>query len=259
LYAQPFWAEVMPTLVESFLLGAAIIDTAGTEHNIPLQGPLVVLLAPHSGWIEPPAVDACFQRVRRPPPLWVTKGENRGLPRLFLGNRFIALNRERPEPSIVRTLQRVLSQRGVTSPHPTPALGTAIEGTRRGNPDDRDDLRTLGRFKTGLVRLAVRTRTPILPVVVLGSHRFEPRLQETWDNSGAWGALKALLRLRARRKPLTVRVLPPYREHLDDAKHAERPTRLRDRAEWHTRGVGERLVETILELEPDYPLGSWSG
>ena len=254
---RPLWGDVMPSLVEAFLVGTAQLDTAGTEHNIPLQGPLVVLLAPHSGWIEPLAVDACFGRVRRTSPLWMTKGENRGLPRFLLGDRFIALNREQPEPSIVRIMQRVLLQSGVEPPHPAPALGTAIEGTRRGNPEDREDLRTLGPFKTGLVRIAVRTRTPILPVVILGSDRFEPRLQETWDETGTWGAIKVLLRMRAHRQPLTVRVLPVYHEHLDDAKHPERPTRLRDRAEWHTRGVGERLVEAILELESGYPLGAF--
>jgi 1-acyl-sn-glycerol-3-phosphate acyltransferase len=254
---QPFWADVMPSLVESFLLGTTVLDTAGTECNIPLQGPLVVLLAPHSGWIEPLAVDACFGRVGRPCPLWVTKGENRDLPRFFMGDRFMALNREQPEPSIVRTLQRVLVQSGVEAPHPAPALGTAIEGTRRGNPDDRQDLRTLGPFKTGLVRIAVRTETPILPVVVLGSDRFTPLLQETWDEHGTMGALKALLRLRTRRQPLAARVLPVYREHLEDESVPGRPTRLRDRAEWHTRRVGERLVAGILELEPGYPLGTW--
>jgi 1-acyl-sn-glycerol-3-phosphate acyltransferase len=254
---RPFWGEWMPTLVEAFLLGAARLDTAGTESNIPRKGPLVVLLAPHSGWIEPVAVDACFQRAKRPCPLWMTKGENRGLPRFFMGDRFIAITRERPEPSLVRTMQRVLLQSGVERPHPAPAIGTAIEGTRRGNPDDREDLRTLGPFKTGLVRIAIRTRTPILPVVVLGSHRFEPRLQETWDDYGSWGALVALLRLRARRQPLTARVLPVYREHLDERGAPGRPTRLRDRAEWHTRRVGEGLVEEILALEPGYPLGAF--
>jgi 1-acyl-sn-glycerol-3-phosphate acyltransferase len=252
---QPFWGEWMPTLVESFLIGAARLDTAGTERNIPRQGRLVVLLAPHSGWIEPVAVDACFERVGRPCPLWMTKGENRGLPRFFMGDRFIAINREQPEPSIVRILQDVLLQTGAERPHPAPALGTAIEGTRRGNPDDRSDIRTLGPFKTGLVRIAIRTRTPILPAVVLGSDRFEPYLQETWDEMGTWGALKTLLRLRVRRQPLTARILPVYTEHLEDERHPERPTRLRDRAEWHTREVGERLVKTILDLEPDYPVG----
>lgn len=256
---RPWWGDVMPALIEAFLIGAARLDTAGTEHNIPVQGPLVVLFAPHSGWIEPAAVDACFGRVGRPCPLWMTKGENRGMPRFFMGDRFIAVNREQPEPSMVRMMQRVLLQTGVESPHPAPALGTAIEGTRRGNPEDREDLRTLGPFKTGLVRIAVRTETPILPVVVLGADRFAPRLQEAWDKMGLWGAIKTLLRLRTRRRPLTVRVLPLYAEHLEDARHPERPTRLRDRAEWHTREVGERMVEAILELEPEYPLGALRG
>lgn len=252
---QPAWADWMPSLVEAFLLSTAHLDTAGTERNIPLQGRLIVLLAPHSGWIEPLAVDGCFVRTTRPCPLWMTKGENRSLPRFLLGDRFTAIDREQPEPSIVRLLQRVLLQTGVETPHPAPALGTAIEGTRKGNPDDPEDLRTLGPFKTGLVRIAIRTETPILPVVILGSDRFIPHLQETWNEQGTWGALMSLIKLRARRQPLTARVLPVYQEHLEDKEHPERPTRLRDRAAWHTKAVGERLVQTILELEPDYPVG----
>ena len=247
---QPFWADIVPTLLEAWLRGTMTLDTGGSEAHIPLQGKLMALFAPHLGWAEVVAVDACFQRAGRACPLWVTKGENRGLPRFWLGNRFIALDRDRPEPSVIRTLYQVLE-------HPTskapPALGSSIEGTRFGNPDDRADLRTLGQFQTGLVRIAVRTGTPILPVIVLGTDHVLPRLEETWAEVGTRGTLRVLARQRTDPQPVLARCLPVYRDHIDDAGKVG-GRRLRERAEWHTRRLGDILVAKILELEPQYPL-----
>jgi 1-acyl-sn-glycerol-3-phosphate acyltransferase len=247
---QPFWADIVPTLLEAFLRGTMTLDTAGSEANIPLQGKLMALFAPHLGWAEVVAVDACFQRAGRAYPLWVTKGENRGLPRFWLGNRFIALDRDHPEPSVVRALYQVLQ-------HPTskvpPALGSSIEGTRFGNPDDRDDLRTLGRFQTGLVRIAVRTGTPILPVVVLGTDQIIPRLEETWDEVGTRGTLKVLAQQRRDPKPVLARCLPVYRDHVEEEGQTG-GRRLRERVEGHARRLGEIMVAQIQELEPGYPL-----
>ena len=48
-----------------------------------------------------------------------------------------------------------------------------------------------------------------------------------------------------------------YREHLEEEGIPGRPTRLRDRAAWHTRRVGQRLVKEILALEPGDPLGAY--
>jgi hypothetical protein len=251
---QPFWADIVPTLLEAFLRGTMTLDTAGSEANVPLQGKLMALFAPHTGWAEAVAVDACFQRAGRVCPLWVTKGENRGLPRFWLGNRFIALDRDHPEPSVVRTLYQVLEQSTSKAP---PALASSIEGTRFGNPDDPDDLRTLGRFQVGLVRIAVRTGTPILPVVVLGTDRILPRLGELFHEVGTRGTLAELARQRKDPQPVLARCLPVYRDHVQDAQVGGR--RLREQAEWHTRRLGEIMMAQIRELEPEYPLHPETG
>ena len=65
---------------------------------------------------------------------------------------------------------------------PAPTLRTSFEGTRFGNPDDRTDVRTLGAFKTGLVRVAMRTGAPIVPVSAVsgtGIEELEAALEQT--------------------------------------------------------------------------------
>jgi 1-acyl-sn-glycerol-3-phosphate acyltransferase len=137
---------------------------------------------------------------------------------------------------------------------PAPALGTAFEGTRFGNPDDPADVRTLGPFKTGLVRVAQRTHTPIVPVVALGIDTMLSNLEEVYKGEGTLQAYQELRRLRARRHPVQVRVLPLYTAHLAEQDGA--PSRQpRVRAEWHTARLREQMVAEILSLEPGYPVG----
>lgn len=250
LQRRPPWTDWMPRLVEGYLMGLVEMESAGSEAHIPETGPLVVLFSPHSGWMETVLIDACFQRVGRPAVLWMTKAENRGLPRWLLGDRFIGIDREQPEPRVMRILHQVLSE----SISPAPALGTAFEGTRFGNPDDPADVRTLGPFKTGLVRVAMRTRTPIVPVVALGTDVLLSNLEEVYKRGGALRACQELQRLRAHRQPVQVRVLPLYTAHLSRGGGAPRG-RTRVRAEWHTQRLREAMVDQILALDPGFPVG----
>jgi len=243
----------MPQLVEWYLMGLVEMETDGSEARIPATGPVVVLCAPHSGWMESVLTDVCFERAGRPAVLWMTKAENRGLPRWLLGDRFIGIDRERPEPRVMRVLHQVLQE----SVSPAPALGTAIEGTRFGNPDDPADVRTLGEFKTGLVRVAMRTKTPIVPVVTLGTDTLLSGLEEVYKGEGTLRAYQELRRLRARRRLVQVRVLPLYTAHLspvgEDGAPSKRP---RLRAEWHTACLREQMVAQILALDPEFPVGA---
>jgi 1-acyl-sn-glycerol-3-phosphate acyltransferase len=240
----------MPRLIEWYLMRLVEMETAGSEARIPPTGPVVVLLAPHSGWMETILIDTCFQRVGRPAPLWMTKAENRELPRWLLGDRFIGVDRRQPEPRVMRALHRAL----LHSVSPAPAVGTAFEGTRFGDPDDPEDVRTLGPFKTGLVRVAMRTGTPIVPVVALGTDEMLTGLEEVYKGEGTLRAYQELQRLRARRTPVEVRFLPLYSAHLDQEDGA--PSRQpRVRAEWHTARLREQMVAEILALEPGYPVG----
>ena len=251
LQRRPPWTDWMPKLVERYLMGMVEMETAGSEVNVPATGPVVALFAPHAGWMETVLVDQCFERVGRPHILWVTKAENRGLPRWLLGDRFIGIDRDQPEPSVMRLLHRVLQD----SVSPAPALGTSIEGTRRGNPDDPEDMRTLGAFKTGLVRVALRTGTPIVPVVTMGTDAFLSNLEELYKGEGPLRAYQELRRLHRHRLPVQVRVLPLYTAHLaqEDGAPSRRP---RARAEWHTERLREKMVAEILAVEPGFSIGT---
>jgi len=239
----------MPWLVEAYLMGFVEMNTAGSEANIPQTGPVVVLFCPHSGWMEAVLVDKCFERAGRPATLWMTKAENRGLPRWLLGNRFIGVDREHPEPRVMRLLHQVLQE----PVSPAPTVASSIEGTRYGNPDDPADVRTLGPFKTGLVRVAMRTGTPIVPAITLGTDTLGPGLEEVYKGEGTLAAFRELMRLRANRTPVEVRFLPLYTAHLskEDGAPSRKP---RVRAEYHTERLRELMVAEILAIEPDYPV-----
>lgn len=244
-YPQPIWKEIAPWMLEAFLGGTVRPETGDSEANIPREGPLVALFAPHTGWVESVVIDGCFRRIGRPCPAWVTKKENLAIPRLLVGDRLIYIDRERPEPRAVRTIYAVLD-------HPNGAIGSTLEGTRFGNPDDPDDLRTLGKFKSGLIRIAIRAQVPILPVLVLGADQVAPRLDRLWQSQGMRNAARVIQQLRARPQPIHVRLLQPYREHLElDSRQS-----VRERATLHAQRIRELFAAAILEACPDYPLGT---
>jgi len=247
-YPEPLWRLALPRAVEAYLLGSVAVDTGGTQQNIPASGPLVSFFAPHSGWIESMVIDRCFRQVGRPWPAWLTKKDNLALPPILRGTRVICMDRDNPEPSLVRGIYALLT-------HPQGALATSIEGTRFGNPDDPQDLLGLAPFKTGPVRFATKARVPLLPVVILGSAKVAARLEEEWPAQGTLHVLHQIRMMRALPLPLTVRFLLPYKEHLDHAGHL-RGTRLREWAATHTARLRQLLVDHISQLDPEYPLGA---
>ena len=130
-FAQPtpFWSNIIPRMLETYLLGTVCIESGGTEAEIPAQGSFVAAFAPHSGWIESVVIDDCLRMAGRAWPTWLTKKENRSLPRFVTGDRAICVDRQTPEPDVMRTIYAFLQQ-------PDAVLATAFEGTRLGNPQD---------------------------------------------------------------------------------------------------------------------------
>jgi 1-acyl-sn-glycerol-3-phosphate acyltransferase len=234
-------------MLEAYLLRTVRVEAGGSEAAIPPTGTLVAAFAPHSGWIESIVIDACFARAGRAWPVWLTKGENRALPGILRGDRAICTDRENPEPSAVRAVYALLRQ-------PDAALGTAIEGTTTGNPNDPEDLLTLGEFKTGPARFAIGAQVPILPVILLGSDQVVPCLEQVWHTQGTVRAFQAIQQLMVHPQPIEIRFLPLYRDHLGQGCPLQ-GKRLREQAILHTGKLGQILVAQILALRPDYPLG----
>lgn len=233
-------------LLENVFLSMVRVEVSGLE-NIPRSGAFVLGFMPHSGWMEPTVIDHFIRKIR-PPPVWITKVENtKGVPSVLLGRRrFIFIDREEPQPSTVKEILKVLE-------HPQAIVASAIEGTRRGNPDDPADFLTLGKAKSGLVRIAQKRGVPVLPVVILGAQVMpEPeKIKVTRGTSGViFEAAKAIL---TPDKPLmTVHFAPLYSAHLQDIG-----TRGSD--EVHTDYIVRQIiVPEIIAMDPNYPLGPYT-
>jgi 1-acyl-sn-glycerol-3-phosphate acyltransferase len=246
-HPKTIFGRAVSHLLEAYLLGAVRIETGGTETEIPAQGSFVVAFAPHSGWIESIAIDHCLRMAGRAWPTWLTKEENRTLPRFITGDRAICVDRQTPEPGVMRTIYALLQE-------PNATLATAFEGTRFGNPQDPEDLVTLSAFKPGAVRIASRAQVPVLPVVVLGAERVAPYLDRVFRRQGILAAYRAMRHERTDPQLIRVRVLPLYRGHL--AEGITRGKRQREAANRHTRILYEMLAARIRELDPQYPMGS---
>ncbi len=245
--------DILDRGIENLLLETVRINAEEVE-NIPQTGPFVIGYLPHAGWAGPFAIDRLIGQVRERP-VWVTRAATRSqVPHLLLGERqFIFITRERPETAVLKDIGRILE-------HPQGIAAFAFEGTRRGNPEDRNDLRTLGQAKTGLVRIAARARVPILPIIVLGEDKIIPSPEDIKEESGTMGVIKALLgAISKKEKPLLrVRILPLYKDHLSDEGEFSEGS-IREHAQLHTeRIVREVAIPALLEMEQDYPLGFYA-
>jgi 1-acyl-sn-glycerol-3-phosphate acyltransferase len=244
-YPPPFWKGIVPHIVEAFLLGTVRVETGGSEANVPVDDRLLAVFAPHGGWIESIAIDQGFRRAGRPWPAWLTKEENRTLPRILTGGRVLCIDRQTPQPRVMRAVYALLRQ-------PEAALATSMEGTRFGNPIDPEDLRTMAPFKHGPVRVAIRARVPILPIIVLGSERVLPHLDRTWQDRGTLAAFLDIQRLRVHPQPLALRFFPPFRAHLEAV--VPRGRRLREKSACYTKALYRFFAEQIRQLDADFPL-----
>lgn len=245
--------DILDRGIENLLLETARIQVEGLE-NIPLTGPFVIGYMPHSGWAGPFAIDRLIGRVRERP-VWVTRAETRlQVPHLLLGDRqYIFITRENPESDVYQKALTALE-------HPQGIIASSFEGTRRGNPEDRNDLRTLSEAKTGLVRIATRARVPILPIIVLGEDKIIPSPEDIQAESGTMGVIKALFgAISKTEKPLLqVKILPLYSNHLSDEGEFSGGS-IREHAQFHTeRMVRGVAIPALLEMEQGYPLGFYA-
>jgi hypothetical protein len=109
-----------------------------------------------------------------------------------------------------------------------------------------------------MVRIAIKARVPILPIIILGADKISPWLDQIWQEQGYLAAFRTIRYQRAHPQTLEIRFLPAYQDHLqEDGAHLGR--KLRQRAAFHTSRLGEMFAAKILEIRPDYPLGALKG
>jgi len=249
LNPEPDMRYHVDRLIDQVLTRTTRIETAGTEENIPKDGPLVIGFIPHSGWIEPPSIDY-FLAKEREAAVWVAKRETQdNVPPILLGDRrCIFLDREHPEPSKIKNIMDVLMTQGI--------IASAFEGTRYSNPDDINDVFRLGKVKPGLMRFAYNARVPIMGVVILGADQVIHSPERVIEEFGKKELFLRLSKSFFKRAEIQMRFLPPYKKHLDE-KPGLMGMERRKILEFHNESLLRLLINEILKLKPDYPLGPY--
>lgn len=236
---------------ESFFASLGRAEVSGLE-NIPSGGPLVIGYLPHSGWVGPFVIDHCLRSIR-PPAVWITRKETEDqLPHFLLGRRkYLFLNRKHPEEDYLPTTSRILA-------HPQGCLATAFEGTRKGNRENPNDLRTLGNAVTGIVEMASLGNAPILPVIVLGEDQIIPQPERIpFPPYGVIYELgKALL--TPKKPKIQITFLPPYFGHIIEGYDGLSISERSQHRKLYTNKIMRLVIPKLFEMDPNYPLGPYS-
>jgi len=240
--------DIFDNSLERVFSRLARIETGGTEENIPEKGRLVVAFMPHSGFLEPILVDKVLSEKRGGPAVWVTKKESKDLPDFLLSSRrFIYVDRENPGPSSVRAVNNVLK-------NPDGTIASALEGTRYSNPENPNDVLTLGKSLPGLMRFSYESRAPIVGVVVLGVDKILPSLDKAVKEKGMGEALKLVAKGIISPVDVQMRFLPPYNDHLSEIANGIN-NKKNDFIERHNERFTDQLIEEIRKIDPSYPFG----
>ncbi len=240
--------DFMDRIVDwAFLQSVRRIETLGSERNIPPEGPFVLGFAPHTGWLEVFIINHYLRKVRDSGQgaVWITKKENaQNIPHWVRGERrLLFLDREKPAPYVFRAASRIMEMRGI--------VGSVFEGTRYGNPDDPGDVLTLGRFKPGLVHIALKSGVPIIPVVVLGAEKVIPSPEKVKSKSQFAVVAEVAKEAAKGGAKIQLRFLPPYRGHLIEMGEANGKENINVRL----RELEQTMAKEIAAIDSSYPLG----
>lgn len=255
IYIEPHLQprDVLDTVIEYAFSRLAKVETDGTEENIPTSGNLVIGFMPHSGFVEPPLIDKYLLKRGRKPAVIITKKETQEMPDIILSpRRMIYIDRSNPEITTMKAIKRILST-------PDGMIMSALEGTRFSNPTDPDDVLTLGETKPGLMRLAYESRAPIMGVAILGLDKVLPALDKVVKQDGMVKTLELLSQAVIHPVDVQIRFLPPYTGHLSDEGRKMRGIAVKEYIDHHNRCLTRSIVEEIVKMKPDYPLGPYGG
>ena len=204
---------------------------------------------PHSGFLEPALIDEILLKSGRNPAIWITKRESHDLPGFLQSKRrLIYIDRESPGPSSIKAISRVLST-------PNGIIASALEGTRYSNPDNKDDVLTLGKSLSGLLRFSYEFRTPIMGTVVLGVDKILPSLDKIVKDKGMMEALNVFAKSLANPKDVQIRFLPVYQDHLNEEGNGLKGKEKINFIQRHNEKLTNLLIDKILTIDPKYPLG----
>jgi hypothetical protein len=231
----------------------AEVETAGTEKNIPQEGRLIIGFLPHAGFLEPVLIDRQLQARGRKPAVWITKKQTTELPLILQSERrLIYVDRENPGPSSIRAVKEVLKT-------PKGTIASALEGTRYSNPDDENEVLFLGKTLPGLMRFSFEADAQIIGVVILGVDQILPSLDKTLKEKGITEALRLLYQCGRNPRPVQIRFLPPYTDHLQPEYQDLKGRKRVQFVDGHNQRLTSLLIREILALNPQFPLGYYQG
>lgn len=235
--------------IEALISKLARVETEGTEEHIPKEGPLIIAFMPHSGFMEVPLIDKLILKRRREPVVWITKEETQDIRiPVQMERRFIWVDRKSPDPSTFKAAYNILR-------NPNGIIGSALEGTRFSNPNDPKDVLTLGKTKPGLMRFSYEASVPIMGAVVLGSDRILPSLDKTIKEKGMIEGISLVVKGFIKPKDVQIRFLPVYTDHLENGIQNISGEEKRGFIDMHNEIFTHQIIEEIIKLKPDYPLG----
>jgi hypothetical protein len=236
-----------------WLLNSCIeVNTGKTEEEIPKDKSLSVIVGPHMGWGDiAGAVLGMENALPEIRPMIFSKESNRFLA-FALGNKNMAwIDRDNPSHHELRSLYNKLENRNSV-------IVTAGEGTRKGNPEDENDILTLTDFKPGPIVFAMKFKLELVTATILGSENISPLIDEAVKKGEYKKALDDLIHVLKGGHQLEVR----YRHIKRTDQEIEEDSKLRgeiqkDRIKFLNNQVATNIVEDIMEMRPDFPLGPY--
>lgn len=240
--------DIVDSAINRVFSNLARVETKGTEKNIPKKGKLVIGFIPHSGTLETLLIDEILERMGRKPAVILTKEETKDIPEALLSiRRLIYVDREKPQPSSIKTVKRVLETEDGT-------ICTALEGTRFSNPNDEYDVLTLGKVRQGVIRFAYDAQAPILGVVILGTDKILPRLDKIVKERGIQEAVFLVANAYINPVDVQVRFLL-YKDHITNGEANLKGKEKHNFINFHEEQLVKQLINKLLKIEPNYPLG----
>jgi 1-acyl-sn-glycerol-3-phosphate acyltransferase len=246
-------ANIIFPRLEKAIFIRSIIDTGGTEENIPNSGKLILGFFPHSGWSEPVTILPYVRQMRNQETKWITKIENQKLEPLLGSENFVYVDRDNFLKSEEEKVSALFSDENA-------CVCTAFEGTRFWNPNDTDDVKPIAKFHKGIVYYAMKHKAQILIVPTLGAADVAPNFDRTIASLNVKDIKRDYYHIlrNDEKHHFTVRFDPYFRneEEMKEDADLARGDFIR-KLIYHQKRVTEQAIGLLRKLDPEHPLGHY--
>lgn len=243
---------IFPRL-EKAIYSRSVIDTGGTEENIPKSGRCILGFFPHSGWSEPVTILPFVRQMRNQESKWITKIENTRLEPLLGSENFAYVDRDNFLKSEEEKVDRLFAAEDA-------CVCTAFEGTRYWDPNNIDDVEPLAKFNRGIVSFAMKYEAHLVIVATTGASNVSPNFDKTISSLNLVEIKREYDEIMNKKDKhqFKVRFIPYHREEEEMKSDSILTGKnyLRKLIHHHNL-VTQKALSTLHELEPEYPLGHY--